>query len=70
MDAMEYDVVVVGGGAAGLTAAMMLARSRRRVAVVDAGERRNAPAAPARLPLSGRNAVTDYRAAGEVFSRT
>src|SRR4051794_21359530 len=39
-----YEVVVIGGGAAGLSGALMLARSRRTVLVVDAGEPRNAPA--------------------------
>jgi thioredoxin reductase len=39
-----YDVVVIGGGAAGLSGAVALARSRRSVLVVDAGEPRNAPA--------------------------
>jgi thioredoxin reductase len=40
-------VVVVGGGAAGLAAAIALARSRRTVIVVDAGQPRNARAAGA-----------------------
>jgi thioredoxin reductase len=39
-----FDVVVVGGGAAGLSGALVLARARRSVVVVDAGEPRNAPA--------------------------
>ncbi|MFF2962537.1 NAD(P)/FAD-dependent oxidoreductase [Streptomyces sp. NPDC057963] len=40
-----HDVVVIGAGAAGLNAALLLGRARRKVAVIDAGEPRNAPAA-------------------------
>ncbi|WP_043616780.1 NAD(P)/FAD-dependent oxidoreductase [Nonomuraea candida] len=43
-NAPVFDVVVVGGGAAGLSAALVLGRARRRVAVIDDGEPRNAPA--------------------------
>ncbi len=68
----EYDVIVVGGGAAGLSAALMLGRARRRVAVVDAGAPRNAPAAhmhgylsrdgmpPADLLAAGRAEIASY----------
>ncbi len=35
------DVVIVGGSFAGISAALQLARARRRVVVVDAGQRRN-----------------------------
>ncbi|RIV37391.1 FAD-dependent oxidoreductase [Micromonospora radicis] len=68
----EYDVVVVGGGAAGLAGAATLARARRSVLVVDAGEPRNAPAdgvhnylgregiPPAELLAVGRGEVTGY----------
>jgi thioredoxin reductase len=45
VEAQRYDVVVVVGGAAGLSAALVLGRARRTVAVIDAGEPRNAPAA-------------------------
>jgi thioredoxin reductase len=72
MEAKVHDVVVVGGGAAGLSASLVLGRARRRVAVVDAGEPRNAPAAhmqgflsrdgmpPADLLAAGRAEVARY----------
>jgi thioredoxin reductase len=68
----NYDVVVVGGGAAGLAGAVALARSRRSVLVVDAGEPRNAPASavhnflsrdgtpPTQLYAAGREEVARY----------
>ena len=67
-----YDVLVVGGGAAGLSGALALARARRSVLVIDAGEPRNAPAGhvhsylaregmpPAELVAAGREEVTCY----------
>ncbi len=36
-----YDVIVVGGSYAGMAAALQLARGRRTVCVIDAGQRRN-----------------------------
>ncbi|MBI5088848.1 MAG: NAD(P)/FAD-dependent oxidoreductase [Actinobacteria bacterium] len=68
----DFDVIIIGGGAAGLSAALVLGRARRRVAVVDAGQPRNAPAAhmqgflsrdgmpPAELLAVGRAEVTGY----------
>ena len=50
------DVAIVGGSAAGLAAALQLARQRRSVIVIDAGEPRNAPAAHAHNYL-GREGV-------------
>ncbi len=76
----KYDVVVVGGGAAGLSAALVLTRARRRVAVVDAGEPRNAPAAhvqgflgsdglpPSELLAAGHLEVAGY--GGDLMSGT
>ena len=73
-----YDVVVIGGGAAGLNGALQLARSRRSVLVVDAGQPRNRPAAavhgllghdgvpPAWLLARGRDEVRGY--GGEVVA--
>jgi thioredoxin reductase len=72
------DVVVVGGGAAGLSAALTLARARRRVSVVDAGQPRNAPAegvhgllaldgvSPQELVARGRSEVEGY--GGEIVA--
>jgi thioredoxin reductase/SAM-dependent methyltransferase len=66
------DVAVVGGSAAGLAAALQLARQRRSVIVIDAGEPRNAPAAhmhsylghealpPSELSAIGRDEVRSY----------
>jgi thioredoxin reductase len=72
MNRTPYEVVVIGGGAAGLSAALVLGRARRRVAVVDSGEPRNAPAThmhgylsrdglpPAELLLKGRAEAAAY----------
>ncbi|WP_434576959.1 NAD(P)/FAD-dependent oxidoreductase [Pseudomonas sp. Z5-35] len=38
---MEYDVIIAGGSYAGMSAGLQLARGRRKVLVIDAGERRN-----------------------------
>lgn len=38
---MLYDVIIVGGSYAGLSAGLQLARARRKVLVIDAGQRRN-----------------------------
>ena len=74
----KYDVVIIGGGAAGLSGAVALARSRRSVLVVDAGQPRNAAAdgvhnylgreglRPAELMEIGRAEVAGY--GGEVAS--
>ncbi|WP_026531556.1 NAD(P)/FAD-dependent oxidoreductase [Arthrobacter sp. H41] len=75
-EAEQFDVVVVGGGVAGLSAALVLARARRRVAVVNVRQPRNAPAAaaqgfltrdgesPLELVRLGREEVESY---GAVF---
>lgn len=72
MSETTYDVLIVGGGAAGLSAALVLTRARRRVAVIDAGQPRNAAAAhmhgflsrdgmpPGELLGVGRREVSGY----------
>ncbi|MGH9265428.1 MAG: NAD(P)/FAD-dependent oxidoreductase [Acidimicrobiales bacterium] len=74
MNGDSYDVVVIGGGAAGLSGALTLARARRSVLVIDAGEPRNAPAAgvhgfltrdgtsPSELLATGRDEIGRYGA--------
>lgn len=38
---MRHDVIVIGGSYAGMAAALQLLRARRKVLVIDAGQRRN-----------------------------
>ncbi|WP_369303366.1 NAD(P)/FAD-dependent oxidoreductase [Pseudomonas sp. HT11] len=38
---MVHDVIIVGGSYAGLSAGLQLARARRKVLMIDAGQRRN-----------------------------
>lgn len=38
---MQFDVIIVGGSYAGISAGLQLARARRKVLVIDAGQRRN-----------------------------
>ncbi|WGF86266.1 NAD(P)/FAD-dependent oxidoreductase [Marinivivus vitaminiproducens] len=58
---MLYDVIIVGASYAGLSAGLQLARARRRVLLIDAGQRRNAEAAAAHGFLS-----RDGEAPGEI----
>jgi thioredoxin reductase len=74
MTTADADVLIVGAGSAGLSAALMLARSRRRVIVLDGGAPRNAVAAhmhgvlgrdgwsPLDLVATGREEVARYGA--------
>lgn len=77
MTAPDADVLIVGAGSAGLSAALMLARSRRRVIVLDGGAPRNAVSArmhgvvgrdgwsPLDLVATGREEILRYGAVTE-----
>ena len=72
--------MIVGGGAAGLSAALVLARARRRVMIVDAGNPRNGVSehlhgyltrdgqSPTQLVAAGRKEVLEY--GGEMTTGT
>ncbi|MBZ6456453.1 NAD(P)/FAD-dependent oxidoreductase [Pseudomonas fluorescens group sp.] len=69
---MMYDVIIVGGSYAGLSAGLQLARARRQVLVIDAGQRRNRFAAtshgflgqdgqaPEAIAAEGRSQLMEY----------
>ncbi|WP_259657051.1 MULTISPECIES: FAD-binding protein [Klebsiella pneumoniae complex] len=38
---MVYDTIIVGGSYAGISAGLQLARARRQILIIDAGQRRN-----------------------------
>ncbi|WP_215908945.1 NAD(P)/FAD-dependent oxidoreductase [Phreatobacter stygius] len=62
---MPYDAVIVGGSFAGLSAAMQLARARRPVLVIDAGQPRNRFASHSHGVLA-----LDGRAGGDILDET
>jgi len=69
---MQYDVIIVGGSYAGLSAGLALGRARKRVLIIDAGQRRNRFAheahgflgqdgrAPGAIAATGRAEVAAY----------
>ncbi|MDL2404710.1 NAD(P)/FAD-dependent oxidoreductase [Rhizobium calliandrae] len=64
---MYFDVIIIGGSYAGMSAGLQLARARRNILLVDAGERRNRFAASSHgfLGQDGRDPgliATDARA--------
>jgi len=58
-----FDAIVVGGSYAGLSAALQLARARRKILVIDAGQRRNRFAATSHGFLG-----QDGRAPGDIVA--
>ena len=69
---MQHEVIIVGGSYAGLSAGLALGRARKRVLIIDAGQRRNRFAheahgylgqdghAPAAIAAAGRAEVAAY----------
>lgn len=69
---MDYDVIIIGGSYAGLSAGLPLARARRSVLVIDAGQRRNRfasashgfltqdGASPDEIAAEGRSQLMEY----------
>ncbi len=69
---MMHDVIIVGGSYAGLSAGLQLARARRKVLVIDGGQRRNRFAAtshgflgqdgqaPQVIAAEGRSQLMEY----------
>lgn len=69
---MMHDVIIVGGSYAGLSAGLQLARARRKVLMIDAGQRRNRFAAtshgflgqdgqaPGIIAAEGRSQLMEY----------
>jgi len=57
---MTYDVIIVGGSYSGISAGLQLARARRKVLVINAGQRRNrfAHSSHGVLGQDGRNPGT------------
>lgn len=72
MTTTETDVLIIGAGSAGLSAGLMLARSRRKILILDGGAPRNAVAAhmhgvlgrdgwsPLELVATGRQEIASY----------
>jgi ABC-type sugar transport system permease subunit len=58
---MKFDAIIVGGSYAGMSAGLQLARARQKIAIVDAGKRRNRFASESHGFLS-----QDGRAPGDI----
>lgn len=64
---MSHDVIVIGGSYAGMAAALQLLRARRRVLIIDAGQRRNR-AADASHGFLGQDGADPAMIAGKARS--